>query len=231
MGMRFNVGSSYGDAWGVDVSDLCHHTLTPAMWVPWWVPWWVPCRGADGMYWAQKKAMLAMGMVFTCRGMPMLLQGQEILTFAAFDFPVPPVFDWSRTTSFKGMVQQTTDMAALRVSKNGATDGLAYGAYAKVLAVSHDAGVGAVLRSSSAHNGGDIIVVYHYQKTTIQAFALSGVPQAGTYAVVFNGDDQQYSSLYDNACSTQKSIDIAADGTGSLCVPPMSMLVLAKQNS
>eukprot|EP00041_Stephanoeca_diplocostata_P012038 m.200286 g.200286 ORF g.200286 m.200286 type:complete len:643 (-) comp18783_c0_seq1:159-2087(-) len=187
--------------------------------------------GADGMYWAQKKAMLAMGMVFTCRGMPMLLQGQEILTFAAFDFPVPPVFDWSRTTSFKGMVQQTTDMAALRVSKNGATDGLAYGAYAKVLAVSHDAGVGAVLRSSSAHNGGDIIVVYHYQKTTIQAFALSGVPQAGTYAVVFNGDDQQYSSLYDNACSTQKSIDIAADGTGSLCVPPMSMLVLAKQNS
>lgn len=187
-------------------------------------------RGAAGMYWAQKKAMLAMGMVFTCRGMPMLLQGQEILTFAAFDFPVPPVFDWSRVTSYSGMVQETTDMAALRVSKNGATDGLLYGGYAKVLAVSQDAGVGVILRSSSAGNGGDVIVVFHYQKTTIPAFTVTGVPQAGTYSVLFNGDDQQYSSLYDNACNTQKTITVAADGTGSICVPPMAILVLALQH-
>ena len=32
-------------------------------------------------YWAQKKSMLLLGMVLTCPGSPMLLQGQELLTY------------------------------------------------------------------------------------------------------------------------------------------------------
>ena len=39
-----------------------------------------PGKDAQHRYWAQKKSMLLLGMVLTCPGSPMLLQGQELLT-------------------------------------------------------------------------------------------------------------------------------------------------------
>ena len=64
------------------------------------VPWCYHASGGGGgdrqRYWAEKKAMLLLGLVLTCPGSPMLLQGQELLTYDSFDFPTPPKMDWSR---------------------------------------------------------------------------------------------------------------------------------------
>lgn len=186
------------------------------------------------MYWAQKKAMLALGMVLTCRGMPMLFQGQELLTFTAFEFPIPSTLDWSRASAQAGLRQETADMIALRVSKNAATDGLLYRGHATVLAASHSEGVGVIQRSPSVTAGaararGNVLVVYHFQKTTIPAFRITGISNPGTYRVLFNGDRKQYSTLYDDTCVGTDLVVVDAHGTCSVCIPPMAMLVLAQE--
>ena len=54
----------------------------------------IPRRVGSGdgpsKYWAQKKAMLLLGLVMGCRGAPMLLQEQELLSYADFSVRAAP---------------------------------------------------------------------------------------------------------------------------------------------
>ena len=61
---------------------------------------------AKPTYWAVKKSMLGMGVILTAPGIPMLLQGQEFLTYASFTFPVPPPLDWSLAQTNAGLVEE-----------------------------------------------------------------------------------------------------------------------------
>ena len=74
-------------------------------------------------YWAQKKAMLLLGLVLTCPGSPMLLQGQELLSYDSFDFPTPPKLDWSLADTNAGMLRESRDMIALRSNREGRSYG------------------------------------------------------------------------------------------------------------
>ena len=85
----------------------------------------LPPRRDPHRYWAEKKAMLLLGMVLTCPGSPMLLQGQELLTYDSFDFPTPPKVDWSLADSNAGMLRETKDMIALRSNIAGKSKRLA----------------------------------------------------------------------------------------------------------
>lgn len=78
-------------------------------------------------YWAQKKAMLLIGLVMTCCGSPMLLMEQELLSYANFSFPTPPKFDWAAVDTSSGMLRETKDLIALRTNKRGYSHGLVGG--------------------------------------------------------------------------------------------------------
>ena len=83
-----------------------------------------PDPAADpNRYWAQKKAMLLLGLVLTCPGSPMLLQGQELLSYDSFDFPTPPKLDWSLADTNAGMLRESRDMIALRSNREGRSYG------------------------------------------------------------------------------------------------------------
>ena len=79
---------------------------------------------AKPTYWALKKSLLGMGVVLTAPGIPLLLQGQEMLTYATFEFPSPPPLDWSLVSTNAGVVQAVTDMIALRTNRDGTSLGL-----------------------------------------------------------------------------------------------------------
>ena len=60
------------------------------------------------------------------------------------------------------------------------------------------------------------------------SFQLTNVPMDGRWAVVFNGDNQKYSSLYKNCGASQDSVMVSG-GKGSLQLPEYSMVVLSFQ--
>jgi hypothetical protein len=86
---------------------------------------------------AQKKASLLIGLAMAYRGAPMLLQGQEVLTFDNFSFPTPPLFNWTLASANAGFLQLTSDLIALRTNRGGRTRGLLGTASADVRVVSN----------------------------------------------------------------------------------------------
>eukprot|EP01052_Picozoa_sp_SAG31_P034071 SAG31_NODE_3928_length_3745_cov_1.460505_2_plen_88_part_00 len=62
-------------------------------------------------------------------------------------------------------------------------------------------------------------------------FGLLNMPYDGLWTVRFNGDSAGYSELYGDTCMQpeQEVVDVSViNGSGSVCVPPMSMLVLSR---
>lgn len=182
--------------------------------------------------------MLLLGMVLTCPGAPMLLQGQELLTYDSFDFPTPPKFDWSLVDSNAGLLRETRDMIALRSNRHGYSFGLAGGS-GRVLDITDPKGVekvGVIHRYSDGHGpSNDVITVYNFQNQTLPSFLLTGVPYDGTWTIRFNGDWKGYSDLYEDKCAfgsgsdSQAAVELKVNGgRATLCVPPMSMLVVTR---
>lgn len=181
-------------------------------------------------YWAMKKSMLGMGVIFTAPGIPMILQGQEFLTYATFQFPSPPPLDWSLVQDNSGMVNEVRDMMHLRTNKNNTSLGLT-SQNAKTVQVVNTASskVAVVYRwSDNSGAGQHILVIYNMYNSKCGSFELTGVPMDGRWAVLFNGDLTQYSAQYSNCGATQDSVMISG-GSGSVQLPEYSMLILALQ--
>ena len=185
---------------------------------------------AKPTYWALKKSLLGMGVVLTAPGIPLLLQGQEMLTYATFEFPSPPPLDWSLVSTNAGVVQAVTDMIALRTNRDGTSLGLTGDNAAIVQVIDGSAQKVAVIHrwSSETGAGQHMLVIYNMYQTKCAAFTLTNVPMDGTWKVVFNGDLQEYSSQYANCGASQTTVTVS-NGSGSVQLPEFSMLVLAYQ--
>ena len=167
----------------------------------------------------------------------MLLQGQEFLTFDSFDFPTPPKLDWSLVDSNAGMLRETRDMIALRSNRYGNSFGLVGGS-GRVLDITDPSGVekvGVIHRFSDGQGpSNDVITVYNFQNHTLPSFLLSGVPYDGAWSIRFNGDWKGYSNFYGDRCALgsgrgSQVVQMKVDrGRATLCVPPMSMLVVTR---
>eukprot|EP01065_Artemidia_motanka_P052281 TRINITY_DN93_c0_g2_i1.p1 TRINITY_DN93_c0_g2~~TRINITY_DN93_c0_g2_i1.p1 ORF type:complete len:615 (+),score=202.15 TRINITY_DN93_c0_g2_i1:55-1845(+) len=182
--------------------------------------------GGAADWWTAKKSMLGIGMVLTCRGFPMLLQGQEYLEQKGFDYPKPPKIDWSQTSST--FVKEVQDIAALRTNKWGNSAGLLGGLNSggKTLMVSNtgDDKVAVIHRWGP---GGDAIVIFNFHEKYYKSYVLKGVPYDGRWTKRFDGDAKTYAGFYDGACDWAQYADISG-GTGGMCVPKMSMIILTR---
>ena len=56
----------------------------------------------DKNFFAIKRSVLCAGILFTSPGIPMILQGQELLETSCPVWPHPPSVDWSRKSNFRG---------------------------------------------------------------------------------------------------------------------------------
>ena len=194
-------------------------------------------------YVAAKKALLGMAMVLTVPGTPMLLQGQEIFSRAAFDFPVPPPFKWNLVEERASLVSAVARLATLRTNCSGLSGALCgYGARTvfdgqrKIATVMRNYNDGEVGARNDQRRRRRALILLNFRDEAIQSMpieARSGIftPQQddGIWDVVFNGDARMYSSMFQGTCAHQMDIKVTG-GAASVCVPRLAALVLVPRN-
>ena len=140
-------------------------------------------------WYAQKRSMLAAGLVFTVPGIPMLFQGQEFLQGEWFRDDVP--LDWDLKEDFHGLVRLYRDLARLRLNRGGVTRGLC-GQHVRVFHLNEDEKVIAFQRWDEHGPGDDVVVVANFGNAFKEDYVI-GLPGEGAWRLRCNSDAVVYS--------------------------------------
>lgn len=142
---------------------------------------------ADG-YYARKRSTLGAALVFTCPGVPMILQGQEVLEWTPFGDQHP--HDWDKYDQFRGIYHLYRDLIKLRRNLKGETAGLT-NPHVNVFHVNHRDKLIAYHRWGRGGPGDDVVVVCNFSARSFPSYML-GFPRAGGWRVRFNSDWSGY---------------------------------------
>jgi 1,4-alpha-glucan branching enzyme len=169
---------------------------------------------------------LGAAIVFTSPGIPMLFMGQEMLTDGYFADTHP--LDWTRATSYAGIVKLYTDLAHLRRNADGTTVGLT-GDGVSVFHVNDGAKVVAWRRWKNG--GDDVVVIANFSGTAFANYQI-GLPSAGTWKVRFHSDAQVYSPDFDGTAGADVvATQAARDGlpyNGSVALGRYAVVILSR---
>lgn len=184
--------------------------------------------GNPSSYWAQKRSTLGASITLTSPGIPMLFQGQEFLEDGWFSDTDP--VDWSKATTYAGILQLYKDLIRLRRNLDGQSAGL-QGSNLNFFHTNNSAKVIAYHRWLNGGSNDDVVVVANFRNTTYNNYRV-GFPRNGGWRVVFNSDWNGYSGLFGNLYSP----DITADGpaqdglaqSGIVNLAPYSVVILSK---
>jgi 1,4-alpha-glucan branching enzyme len=176
-------------------------------------------------YWARKRSMLAAAAVMTTPGIPMLFMGQEMLAVDQFGCGTP--LDWSRTTTYSGVVKFYRDLARLRRNLDGVSLGLT-GPNLFWHVVRNDA----PWKLLAFHRWGagpddQVMVVMNFTSTTVPSYWINSWPADGPWYVNLNSDSTYFSSDFGNQGSSQVTV---SGGRGEIAIGPYSVLILSRQN-
>lgn len=143
---------------------------------------------ADSRF-AQKRSVLAAGLVMTAPGIPMLMQGQELLEDGWFDDGDP--LDWDRAKDFKGIADLYRDLISLRLNAQDTTRGLT-GQHVNVHHVNNTDKLIAFHRWMDGGDGDDVVVVVNFADQARDNYEV-GFPSTGDWILRFNSDRKSYS--------------------------------------
>jgi len=184
--------------------------------------------GNPSSYWAQKRSTLGAAITLTAPGIPMLFQGQEFLEQGYFDASIP--LDWTKATTYSGILQMYKDLIALRLNKAGKSAGLS-GQNLNVFHVNNTDKTMAYHRWSQGGSGDDVVCVFNFKNTTYNNYRI-GLPRSGGWTVAFNSDASVYSNQFGNTFSPNLQADATAwDGlsnSGTVNLAPYSCIILTK---
>ena len=128
----------------------------------------------------------------TAPGIPMIFQGQEFLEDGFFHDDDP--LDWTKVTTYSGILQLYTDLIALRLNKADISGGLS-GASTNVHHINDNGKVIAYHRWGAGGVGDDVIIVMNFSNTNLDLYRI-GFPHEGEWFMIFNSDSTEYSSDY-----------------------------------
>ena len=151
----------------------------------------VDASNPDSWY-AKKRSTLAAAMAFTCPGVPMLFQGQEMLEDEWFRDTVP--VDWSKATDFAGVLRMYRDLIQLRLNKNNTTKGLTGSGFA-ICYEHQDDRVIAFHRWYEGGSGDDVLVLMNLSTEAKSAIPIA-MPKIGKWKLQFNSDWKGYSEEF-----------------------------------
>lgn len=179
-------------------------------------------------WFSKKRSTLGAGLVFTSPGVPMIFQGQEFLEDGFFQDTDP--LDWTKATTFSGIVDLYTDLISLRRNLAGKTAGLR-GNNVNVHHVNNTNKVIAFHRWDQGGAGDDVIVVANFSGGGFSSYNL-GFPRGGMWRVRFNSDWSGYDSGFGNwnAYDTN-AVSGAKDGMGynaNVGIGPYSVIILSQ---
>jgi 1,4-alpha-glucan branching enzyme len=169
---------------------------------------------------ARQLSTLGASLLMTTPGVPMILMGQEFLEDGAFSDTNP--LDWSKTTTYAGILALYTDLIHLRREVPSLLTG-----NVSVISVNNGAKVIAFRRWSQAD---EVVVVVNLSGTAFPEYDL-GLPAAGTWRVRFSSNDKTYSPDFPGT-PTADVVTIATprDGfaqMGKLVLGPYQALILS----
>jgi 1,4-alpha-glucan branching enzyme len=177
--------------------------------------------GNPGSLYARQRSLLASAVVLTAPGIPMLLQGQEFMQGGSFtDWDA---LDWEKADQFKGIVEATKHMVALRKNMHGNTTGLT-GSSFNILHVDDGNKVMAYHRWQNGGEGDDVVVVLNFANKLYEDYKLQ-MPREGVWNVRFNSAWSGYSPDFKDVEISQVS---AENGQATFKLPPYSALILSQ---
>jgi 1,4-alpha-glucan branching enzyme len=145
-------------------------------------------------FYPKKRATLGTALMLTAPGIPMLFQGQAMLTGGFFSDDQP--LDWKRAEEYSGLVHLHRDLIALRRNLHGTTRGLT-GQHTEVFHINNEAKVIAFRRWDAGGPGDETIILANFADTTHEAYCI-GLPAAGQWQVRFNSDWKGYDQDFGN---------------------------------
>lgn len=156
-----------------------------------------------GNFFARKRSTLGAALVFTTPGIPMIFQGQEILEDEWFrdDDPI----DWTKATTFSGVLELYRDLIRLRRNWFDTTKGLR-GRHVNVFHVNDDDNVVAFHRWDHGGARDDVVVVVNASNQARFDYRI-GLPRKGTWRACFNSDSLNYGNDYGDVGYAEISAD------------------------
>ena len=146
-------------------------------------------------YYARKRSGLGAALTLTTAGIPMLLQGQEMLTTNQFGAVIP--INWSLTNSWGTIVSLYADLIRLRRNLDGRSSGLT-GLNTATIQTDNSNKLIAYRRWNTGSVGDDVIVICNFANTNWPAYNVTGFPHNGIWYTQLNSDFTKYSSDYGN---------------------------------
>lgn len=186
--------------------------------------------GNAGGYFAKKRSTLGAGIVFTAPGIPMIFQGQEFLEDGWWNDK--DLLDWSKESTYAGILKMYRDMIHLRRNWFDNTRGLR-GQNVNVHHINDSDKVMAYHRWENGGPGDDVVVVANFSFEPFNDYVV-GFPRGGSWKLRFNSDWNGY----DPSFGKQPSFDVFAqpgdkDGlafTGHVSIGPYSLLIFSQDN-
>jgi 1,4-alpha-glucan branching enzyme len=178
---------------------------------------------------AKKRSTLGAALALTAPGIPMICQGQEILTWIPFG---DQRLDWGHYDRFRGIWQLYADLAHLRRNWFDNTRGLR----GPNVNVFHANDYDKLIAFHRWENGGsrdDVVIVMNFANRSYASYAI-GFPRPGPWKVRFNSDWNGYSSDFANTLG----YDTTANGPGmdglsyqgNVGIGPYTALILSQDS-
>lgn len=184
--------------------------------------------GQADSYFARKRSTLGAALVFTSPGIPMILQGQEVLEWTPFGDAHPQ--DWDKYDQFRGIYHLYRDLIKLRRNFGGVTRGLS----SPHVNVFHQNDADKVIAFHRWSQGGprdDVVVVCNFSARGFSNYTI-GFPRAGHWRVRFNSDWSGYSAdfgslfSYDTEAGGQGRDGLPA--SGNVGIGPYAAILLSQ---
>jgi 1,4-alpha-glucan branching enzyme len=174
-------------------------------------------------YSARKRSMLAAAVAFLSPGIPMLLQGQEILETTQWSNNATPPIQWGDATANAPVLAYYKDLVSLRTAYAALE-----GENVDVFHVNDAAKVLAWRRWSTA--GDDVVVVANFSATSFTSYVI-GLPHGGQWRVRLNADAKKYSADFADTLvpdlTAASTPDDGLPASGSVVLPPYGVVVLS----
>ncbi|PWT82252.1 MAG: 1,4-alpha-glucan branching protein [Blastocatellia bacterium] len=185
--------------------------------------------GNAGSWYSQKRSTLGGTLVLTCGGIPMLFMGQEFLESGWFHND-PQELDWSKATTYAGIIQLYRDLIHLRRNWFNNTRGL-HGQHTNAFHINDAAKVLAFHRWDQGGRGDDVVVVLNFGNQGYSTYTI-GFPRDGRWRVRFNSDWNGYSPSFGNWFSHDTDAAGAARDnlpfSGNVGLGPYTAIILSQ---
>jgi 1,4-alpha-glucan branching enzyme len=221
-GVTINAQSGMDSGWGnvvfLESHDLCGD-LNNGQRLPYYID-----NSNPTSYFARKRSTLGTAITLTTCGIPMLLEGEDMLTTSQFSTGNP--LNWSLTNAYSGIVSLYTDLIHLRLNLNGRSSGLE-GLHTSIIQQDNSNHLIAYRRYNTGNVGDDVIVICNFGNTNWPAYNVSGFPHTNIWYTQFNSDWTKYSSDFGNYGSASTTVGVGS-ATATISIAPYSVLILSQ---